>query len=95
MLYVVGTPTDGRKAEDVTSDSFPLSMAADECVPVSGAELFKQNDKELMACIIKAKQGDAKELLFQSRCLVEIPVNSKEFLSALCLASEGAPLEAL
>ena len=96
MLTVVGIPTGCRKREaelgDVTSESFPLSMIADQCVP--RPELSKQNDEELMACI-KAKQGDAKGLLCQSRCLVEIPVNSKEFLSALCLAGEAAPVEAL
>jgi hypothetical protein len=98
VLTVVGIPTGCRKREaelgDVTSESFPLSMVADQCVPLSRPELSKQNDEELMVCI-KARQRDAKGLLFQSRCLFKIPARSKEFSSALYLAAETALLEAL
>ncbi len=47
-----------------------------------------------MACIM-ASQSDAIGLVFQFRCLLETPVRSKEFSSALYLAAETAPLEAL
>ncbi len=94
MLTVVGIPTGCRKREaelgNVTSESFSLSMVADQCVPLSRPELSKQNDEELMACV---SQSDAMGLLFQFRCLLEIPVRSKELSSALYLAAETAPLE--
>ena len=96
MLTVVGIPTGCRKREaelgDVTSESFPLSMIADQCVP--RPELSKQNDEELLACVT-ASHSDPTELLYQFRCLLEIPGRSKRFSSAMCLAAETAPLEAL
>ena len=68
-----------------------LSMAANQCVPLSSAELSKQ-DEELMACV-KASQSDAMGLLFRFLCLVEIQVRSKELSSARYLVPETAPLE--
>jgi hypothetical protein len=98
VLGLVGTPTADRKREaetrDVTSDRFPLSRAANQRVPLRCAEPSKQNDDELMACI-KASQGDAMGLQFQSSCLLEIQARTIEFSSALYLAAETSPLEAL
>jgi len=63
-------------------------MAANQCVPLSSAELSKQDED-----CVKTSQSDAMGLLFQFRCLLEIPVRSKELSSALYLAAETAPLE--
>jgi len=73
---------------------YSVCARTDQCVPLSRPELSKQDDEELMACA-KTSQSDAMGLLFQFRCLLEIPGRSKRFSSAMCLAAETAPLEAL
>ena len=73
---------------------YSVCARTDQCVPLSRAEPCKQNDEELLACVT-ASHSDPTELLYQFRCLLEIPGRSKRFSSAMCLAAETAPLEAL
>jgi len=73
---------------------YSVCARTDQCVPLSRAEPCKQNDEELLACVT-ASHSDPMELLYQFRCLHEIPGRSKRFSSAMCLAAETAPLEAL
>ncbi len=73
---------------------FSVCARTDQCVPRSRAEPCKQNDEELLACVT-ASHSDPTELRYQFRCLLEIPGRSKRFSSAMCLAAETAPLEAL
>jgi hypothetical protein len=73
---------------------YSVCARTDQCVPLSRAEPCKQNEEELLACVT-ASHSDPTELLYQFRCLLEIPGRSKRFSSAMCLAAETAPLEAL
>ena len=73
---------------------YSVCACIDQCVPLSRAEPCKQNDEELLACVT-ARHSDPTELLFQFRCLLEIPGRSERFSSVMCLAAETAPLEAL
>jgi len=73
---------------------YSVCARTDQCVPLSRAEPCKQNDEELLACVT-ASHRDPTELLYQFRCLLEIPGRRKRFSSGMCLAAETAPLEAL